>query len=301
MAPEMRVQVPAASRSRRTRCMWVRFFYAIVLKGARVDILFIGDLVSPRAIDCTIEVVRALSRERKIDAVIANAENVHERNGLNRKHYEALVQGGVDIITLGNHAWDQDGIYDFIDDADRLVRPFNYPATTPGEGYRVIEIDHRPLAVIAALGNVFVSQLPSPFLHIMELVEKLHKDGIRHIVVDIHGEATSEKEALAWYLDGKVSAVLGTHTHVPTADERILPKGTAAQSDVGMVGPWPSVIGMHPDDAVRRFLTQRRVPYRQPKDVQEMRFHGSIIHLNDEGKATSIERIERRIGGKSER
>lgn len=259
-----------------------------------MKILFIGDMVTPDAIEMTSRCIRQIKKEKTVDLVIANGENIHTQNGLNLKQYQQLKRIGVDVVTLGNHAWNQPQIYHFIDENDDIVRPFNYPPDTPGRGWTITEANHRQVAVIVAMGNVYVSTLPSPFQGIMEVVDKLHADGIKTIIVDMHAEATSEKLAFARYLDGKVSAVIGTHTHIPTADAQILPQGTAYQTDVGMVGPVDSVIGMKVEASINRFLTQRRVKFQQSDDNTFL-FQAAIIDIGSDGHATAIERIEKRL------
>lgn len=257
-------------------------------------ILYMGDLVSPKAIEVVDRMLRRLRREQSIDLVVCNAENVHHRNGIKREQYEHLRQIGVDVITLGNHAWDQEQVTHFIDESPDLIRPFNYPPDTPGKGHYVIECCHREVAVLVAMGNVGVSHLPSPFLGIDEEVARLKADGVRHILVEIHAEATAEKAALAYYLDGRVGAVLGTHTHVPTADARILPKGTGFQTDIGMVGPYNSVIGMDKDASIARFRTQRRVRYQQP-ETDHYIFNANFLELDKEGLCQSMMRIQEQV------
>lgn len=252
-------------------------------------LLFIGDMVGPASIDLAAMALRRLKRDQAYDAVIANAENLSVKNGLSESEYRALLQMGVDLVTLGNHAWDNKDIYNYIDEAKRLVRPFNYPPGTPGVGWRVMDTGKYRLAVVSALGNALCSALPSPFLSIDALVDQLIEEGIRHIVVDIHAEATSEKTTLGYYLDGRVSAVLGTHTHVPTADECILPRGTAYQTDVGMTGPYESVIGLDIGVAKTRFTTQRPTRYRQAPPWPGV-FNATSIVLNGSGQAVEIKR-----------
>lgn len=259
-----------------------------------MKILFIGDMVTPDSIEMAARCIRQLKKTQKIDLIIANGENIHTQNGLNLKQYQQLKQIGVDVVTLGNHAWNQPQIYHFIDENEDIVRPFNYPPDTPGRGWTIAEADHRQVAVVVAMGNVYVSTLTSPFQDIMEVVDALRAKGIKTIIVDMHAEATSEKLAFARYLDGKVSAVLGTHTHIPTADEQILPEGTAYQTDVGMVGPVDSVIGMKVEASVNRFLTQRRVKFQQSEDDAFL-FQAALIDIDGDGKATAIERIEQRM------
>ena len=259
-----------------------------------MKILFIGDMVTPDAIEAAARGIRQLRQEQPIDLVIANGENIHTQNGLNLKQYQQLKRIGVDVVTLGNHAWNQPQIYHFIDDNEDIVRPFNYPPDTPGRGYTITEADHRPVAVVVAMGNVYVSTLTSPFQDIMALIDALHAQGVKTIIVDMHAEATSEKLAFARYLDGKVSAVLGTHTHIPTADTQILPLGTAYQTDVGMVGPVNSVIGMKVEASINRFLTQRRVKFQQSED-SDFLFQAVLLTIDGEGRVTDIERVDKRM------
>ena len=259
-----------------------------------MKILFIGDMVTPDSIGMASRCIRQLKKEQPIDLVIANGENIHTQNGLNLKQYQQLKNAGVDVVTLGNHAWNQPQIYHFIDENEDIVRPFNYPPDTPGRGWTITEANHRQVAVVVAMGNVYVSTLTSPFQDIMAIVDKLHGQGVKTIIVDMHAEATSEKLAFARYLDGKVSAVLGTHTHIPTADTQILPAGTAYQTDVGMVGPVDSVIGMKVEASINRFLTQRRVKFQQSDDPQFV-FQAVLMEIDSEGRAVAIERIERRM------
>lgn len=259
-----------------------------------MKILFIGDMVSPDSIDVVARGIRQLKKKYTIDLVIANGENIHTQNGLNLKQYERLKSIGVDVVTLGNHAWNQPQIYHFIDENNDIVRPFNYPPATPGRGWTVTEADHRQVAVVVAMGNVYVSTLTSPFQDIMQVIDALHAQGVKTIIVDMHAEATSEKIAFARYLDGKVSAVVGTHTHVPTADTQILPQGTAYQTDVGMVGPVDSVIGMKVEASINRFLTQRRVKFQQSDD-EHFVFQAVLIDIDSEGRAQAIERVEERM------
>ena len=258
-----------------------------------MNILFIGDLVSANAIEVVAEALRKLRQVYTIDGVVANGENIHAHNGINETQFQNLLYAGVDLVTLGNHTWDQKSIYQFIDD-ERIIRPFNYPSDAPGLGYRLTYIKNRPFAVICAMGNVNISTLESPFLHIDRIIDRLKAEGCKHILVEIHAEATAEKRAFGFFLDGKVSAILGTHTHIPTADEMILPKGSGYQTDVGMVGPKYSVIGMEVERSINRFLTQRRVNYKQAEDsVYE--FNAILLTLDDEGKCQEIKRIREEI------
>ncbi len=260
-----------------------------------MKILFIGDMVTPDSIEVVARCIRQLKKTEKIDLVIANGENIHTQNGINLKQYQQLKSVGVDVVTLGNHTWNQPQIYHFIDENDDIVRPFNYPPDTPGRGWTVTEAaNHRQVAVIVAMGNVYMSTVTSPFQDIMKLVDEIRAEGIKTIIVDMHAEATSEKVAMGRYLDGKVTAVLGTHTHIPTADVQVLPGGTAYQTDVGMVGPVESVLGMRIESSINRFITQRRVKFQQSDD-SEFWFQAALVEVDNDGKAVSIERVERRM------
>ena len=258
-----------------------------------MKILFFGDMVTPDSIEMAARSIRRLKKEHQIDLIIANGENIHTQNGLNLKQYEQLKGIGIDVVTLGNHAWNQPQIYHFIDENDDIVRPFNFPPATPGRGWTMTEANHRSVAVIVAMGNVYMSTLTSPFQDIEALVDEIRAQGVKTIIVDMHAEATSEKVAMGYYLDGKVSAVLGTHTHIPTADTTILPKGTAYQTDVGMVGPVESVLGMKVESSINRFVTQRRVRYQQSED-EHFLFQAVLLDIDGDGKATNIERIDER-------
>ena len=259
-----------------------------------MNILFIGDMVTPDSIEVVSIVLRRLRKTHKIDLVIANAENIHTHNGLNLNQYNEVKRVGVDVVTLGNHAWDQPQIYHFIDENEDIVRPFNLPPDTPGRGWTIAEACHRQVAVIAAIGNVYVSTATSPFQDIHALVARLHEDGIHNIIIDMHAEATSEKVAFGRYLDGCVSAVIGTHTHIPTADTVILPQGTSYQTDAGMVGPVDSVIGMRTDLSIARFVTQRRVSFKQSEDRHYL-FQGVLVEVGEDGFSRSIKRIDERV------
>ncbi|MCL6637510.1 MAG: YmdB family metallophosphoesterase, partial [Alicyclobacillus sp.] len=197
-----------------------------------VRVLFIGDVVGKAGQEFVQQVLT--ERCTGFDLVVANGENATHGRGLNRVACDALYEAGVEIITLGNHTWDQrDGI-DLVAEDHRVVRPANYPPGTPGRGYTVCRVKGRPFLILNLLGRAFLGPADCPF-RTADQVLAAHPD-IRHILVDMHAEATSEKLAMGWYLDGRVSAVVGTHTHVQTADERVLPQGTAYITDVGMVG-----------------------------------------------------------------
>jgi metallophosphoesterase (TIGR00282 family) len=235
-------------------------------------------------------------RSRKVDLVIANAENAAGGFGLTPQIAEEFFDLGIDVLTTGNHVWDKRELVDYFNasqnepysPARRVLRPANYPAGSPGVGmYEGTTRDGTSYAVINLQGRVFMTNIDDPFRKADQL---LGQTKARIIFVDMHAEATSEKVALGWYLDGRVTAVIGTHTHVPTADERLLPNGTAYQTDVGMTGPYDSVIGVQKEAIVNRFLTG--MPSRFEAATGGVRFCAVQIDCDAEtGRATAIERI----------
>ena len=219
-------------------------------------ILFVGDIVGRSGRTVVVERLPALVRDWKLDLVVANGENAAGGFGITEAIYRELIEAGVDAVTLGNHAWDQKEALVFIERAPRLIRPVNYPPGTPGRGAAMIEAKNGGRAlVINAMGRIYMDPLDDPFAALdRELTACALPKGADAIVVDFHGEATSEKQAMGFFCDGRASLVVGTHTHVPTADQRVLPGGTAFISDVGMTGDFNSVIGMAKDEPLQRFL-----------------------------------------------
>ncbi|MFY9692731.1 MAG: TIGR00282 family metallophosphoesterase [Xanthobacteraceae bacterium] len=219
-------------------------------------ILFVGDIVGRSGRTVVVERLPALVRDWKLDLVVANGENAAGGFGITEAIYRELIEAGVDAVTLGNHAWDQKEALVFIERAPRLIRPVNYPPGTPGRGAAMIEAKNGGRAlVINAMGRIYMDPLDDPFAALdRELTACALPKGADAIVVDFHGEATSEKQAMGFFCDGRASLVVGTHTHVPTADQRVLPGGTAFISDVGMTGDFDSVIGMAKDEPLQRFL-----------------------------------------------
>ena len=223
-------------------------------------ILFIGDVVGRSGRTIVYERLPGLVRDWKLDLVVANGENAAGGFGITEAIYRELIDAGVDAVTLGNHAWDQKEALVFIERAQRLIRPINYPTGTPGRGAATIEAKNGArVLVVNAMGRIFMEALDDPFAAIdRELTACPLQQGADAIIVDFHGEATSEKQAMGFFCDGRASLVVGTHTHVPTADLRVLRGGTAFISDVGMTGDFDSVIGMAKDEPLLRFL--RRIP-----------------------------------------
>ncbi len=223
-------------------------------------ILFIGDIVGRSGRNIVLERLPRLIADWTLDLVVINGENAAGGFGITEAIYNDLIEAGADAITLGNHAWDQREALVFIERAPRLIRPVNYPPGTPGRGAALIDGKNGARAlVINAMGRIFMDALDDPFAAIeRELAACPLKSGADAIVIDIHCEATSEKQAMGYFADGRASLVVGTHTHAPTADHRILPGGTAFVSDVGMSGDYDSIIGMGKDEPLGRFL--RKIP-----------------------------------------
>jgi hypothetical protein len=256
-----------------------------------------GDVVGKPGVLAVRTLVPRLIGRHSVDLVIANAENSEGGAGVSPESAEALLRAEVNLLTSGNHIWSKRQIVPWLErNPDRLLRPANYPAGAPGRGHTILSTpDGRKLGVVNLEGRVFMRPLDDPFTVGARLVEELRKE-TRCILVDMHCEATSEKNAMGAFLDGKVSAVVGTHTHVQTADERILPGGTAFITDVGMVGPLDSVIGIKKELSVERFLTQRPQGYEVAKNLVYLQ--GVVIDLDEEtGKARSIERVREPLPG----
>lgn len=221
-------------------------------------ILFVGDIVGRSGRSALVSRLPGLITEWKLDLVVVNGENAAGGFGITEAIYNEFIDAGADAVTLGNHAWDQREALVFIERAPRLVRPLNYPAGTPGRGAAMIDAKNGArVLVINAMARIFMDPLDDPFGAVdRELNACPLGEGADVVVVDFHGEATSEKQAMGFFLDGRASLVVGTHTHVPTADHQILPRGTAFISDVGMTGDYDSVIGMNKEEPLSRFLTK---------------------------------------------
>ncbi len=256
-----------------------------------MNLLFIGDIVGRSGRDLVRRHVRALAAHVEADLVIANGENAAGGAGITRDNTHEILGAGVDVITTGNHVWDKRETLEFIHNEPRLLRPANFPAGAPGAGSTVFEAHNGVrVGIINLMGRVFMPPVDEPFRVADHEIERVKADGASVVFVDMHAETTSEKIALAYYLDGRVSAVIGTHTHVQTADDRILPGGTAALSDVGMTGPHDGVIGMEKDAIIARFLSG--LPGRFETAPGDPRLHGVTISVDPaSGKATRIERL----------
>ena len=253
-------------------------------------ILFIGDIVGEAGRAAVRALLPDLINSLRIDFVIANCENAAAGRGITPKITEDLFGFGVDVLTSGNHIWDRQEIVPYIKNESRLLRPANYPRSTPGSGHGIFgDGKGIQIGVFNLCGKLFMDSFECPFNYALNLIEELSMH-TNLIILDFHAEASSEKIAMGWYLDGKVSAVLGTHTHVQTADERILPNGTAYITDVGMTGSMDSVIGMDKEKSIKRFLTL--MPQRLEPADKNISLNGVIVELDTlTGKGISIRRV----------
>ena len=253
-------------------------------------LLLIGDIVGKPGRQIVVRAVPGLRIAERLDLVIANAENTAGGSGLTPELYRELIGGGVDCITMGDHIYRRREIYPVLEQEKRIVKPANYPAEAPGHDVALVQAaDGTRVAVFSLLGRVFMPPVNCPFEAADRVLAAL-PEGVKVIVLDFHAEATSDKQAMGRYLDGRVSAVLGTHTHVPTADERILPGGTAFQCDVGMAGPFESVLGRRIDRVLETTRTFRPTHFEVATD--DLRICGTIVDVDaTTGKATAIRRL----------
>ena len=253
-------------------------------------ILFIGDIVGSIGRDQLKTYLPQLKQKYQPQLTIVNGENAAAGKGITEKIYKQFLEWGADYLTMGNHTFDKRDIFDFIDSADKMVRPANFPENTPGKGIGYVNVNGTEVAIINLQGRTFLPPLEDPFRYADALVDEAKKR-TNVIFVDFHAEATSEKLALAWYLDGRVSAVVGTHTHVQTADNRLLDSGTAYITDVGMTGPYDGIIGTDREAVLKRFLTQLPVRFEATKSGKAQ-LSGVVIDIdNTTGQAKKIDRI----------
>ena len=255
-----------------------------------VNILFIGDIVGKPGRQAVSRELHRLVDRHCIDLVIANGENASGGFGITVESARELFACGVQFFTTGNHVWDKKDTLEYLNREERIIRPANYPEGAPGKGSRLVSTPGGvTVGVINLEGRIFMNNLECPFKTADREIEKLSASA-RIIFVDFHAEATSEKTALGWYLDGRVSAVVGTHTHVQTADERILTAGTAYITDAGMTGAFDSVIGVRKEEPIQKFLTQLPAKFEVAK--KDIRLNGVVVRVDEaSGKALSIERI----------
>lgn len=265
-----------------------------------VRVLFIGDIVGRPGRDAVAGILLRWRAIHQPDIVLANGENAAAGHGITPAIAEELFHTGIDVITLGNHTFNKKEVVPLLQQDPRVLRPANYPPEVPGRGYGVYTAGSGRLGVISLMGRVFMDPLDDPFRAAQQLVALLREQTCC-ILVDIHAEATSEKAAMGWMLDGQVSAVVGTHSHVPTADARVLPRGTAFITDVGMAGPWESILGVKPEIIIRRFQTM--MPARFEVADGPVLVSAVLIDIdNATGMASNITRIEEVVTlNKSER
>lgn len=256
-----------------------------------MQILFIGDIVGKPGREAVKSFLPDLQKEYGFDFIIANAENASGGRGLTREVAHELFEMGIHFLTMGNHVWDQKEIIKFIDDERRLIRPANYPKGVPGKGYGFVLNNGLKIGIINLAGRVFLPPLENPFTMVIQLVNLIAAE-TPVILVDFHAEATSEKVALGWLLNGKASAVLGTHTHIQTADSRILDQGTAYITDVGMTGPRDSVLGVKKEIILNNFLTQMPVRFEVASGINQ--FNAVVLDIDEKtGRARRIVPIQR--------
>jgi 2',3'-cyclic-nucleotide 2'-phosphodiesterase len=257
-----------------------------------INILFIGDIVGSLGRRAVRELLPDIKRKHSVNVVIANGENSAHGYSITEKIYHELLEMGVDAITMGNHLWEKKEIFSKISNMDYLVRPANYPPGAPGRDHLFLEVAGIKIGVVNLLGRVFMQCMDCPFQSADKLIPTV-REKAKIIIVDMHAEATSEKTAMGYFLDGKVTAVIGTHTHVMTADERILPNGTAYLSDAGMCGALDSIIGMTKEPIIKRFVTQMPDKF-EPNDTGPALFNAVLIKIDAEtGKAMEINRINK--------
>ena len=254
-----------------------------------VTVLCVGDVFGEPGRRAIAALLPRLKKQHEADLAVVNVENAAAGYGVTPPFARAFLEQGADVMTSGNHIWDKKEIIEYIVKENLLLRPANFPAGTPGAGSIVVKAGPHKVAVLNLMGRVFLPSLDCPFRKADEEIARLRQE-TPIVIVDMHCEATSESQAMGWYLDGRVSAVVGTHRHVQTADERVLPKGTAYITDLGMTGPTDSIIGVDPALALQRFLTQ--MPNRFEPAKGPAALHGVVIRIDPEtGRGLSIERL----------
>lgn len=268
------------------------FVIKLQFRSSMLKILFLGDITGRSGRRLIKELLPSIVGKHDIDLVIANGENAAGGIGLTVKAAEELYKSGIDVLTSGNHIFRHKEICDYLDNSDKIVRPANYPDPCPGRGSLIAETAGGiPIGVVNVMGRIYMEPIDCPFRSAEKEAEKLKADGAAVVLVDFHAEATSEKRAMGWHLDGRVAAVVGTHTHVQTADEEIMPGGTAYLTDLGMTGPHQSIIGMKHEAVLSKFLTAR--PNRFEAAKKGLRLEGAIISLDPaKGLSVKIERIQ---------
>lgn len=257
-----------------------------------MKILLIGDIVSQQGCDYLRQQLPSLKKEYGADIVIANGENSAVGNGITPFSAKFIFDSGVDVITLGNHTLKRKEICDYLDETEFIVRPVNYHSSAAGKGVTIVDKGFTRVAVVNLQGTVYLDNHQNPFEAIDKVLEELENEGIKSIIIDFHAEASSEKRAMGFYVDGRVSALVGTHTHVQTSDEQILPNGTGYITDLGMTGPYYSVLGIKPSIAIQKMKTN--LPVKFECEDGPCTLEGCFIEIdNKTGKTTHIERFRK--------
>ncbi|GCF95773.1 metallophosphoesterase [Enterococcus florum] len=253
-------------------------------------LLFIGDVVGSIGRQMLTDYLPRLKKKYHPQLTIVNGENAAAGRGITEKIYKKFLQDGVDVVTMGNHTWDNKAIFEFISTAKKIVRPANFPEGTPGQGIIYVQVNEAEIAIINLQARSFMVDLDDPFRKADQLVEEA-RTRTPFIFIDFHGETTSEKQAMGWYLDGRISAIVGTHTHVQTNDARILPKGTAYLTDVGMTGPYDGILGMKKEPVLEKFLTALPQRFEVIENGRSL-LSACVIDLDKHGLARKIEAVQ---------
>lgn len=254
-----------------------------------MKILAIGDVVGPAAIEYMSKKLRNFISAERISLTLVNGENASIGNGLSRQDAEAILDAGADVITSGNHIWQKKDLRDFLDNSRRIIRPANYPSQNPGNGYTIADADGYRVLVMNVMGVIYGDSLADPF-ETVERILKREEGNYDIATLDIHAETTSEKYALARYFDGRINVIYGTHTHIPTADEQVLPKGSGYITDLGMTGPHDSILGVKSECIIHKLTT--KLPTKFEIAENDLRVNSALFHLNTTtGKVEKVERV----------
>ena len=255
-----------------------------------MKILCIGDVCGHIGCDFLSRHLPEIKRNENIGLTIVNGENSADGNGMTPVSVNKLFDCGADIITAGNHTYRRREIYDFLDETDRVIRPANFPDSAPGNGIAYVDFGYTTAAVINIIGTVYMEPIDCPFKSADQMIEKAQENGAKIIIVDFHAEASGEKRAMGFYLDGRVSAIFGTHTHVQTTDAQLLPQGTGYITDIGMTGPINSVLGIKPSLAIAKM--KDKLPVRFELDDGECMLNGCIFEIDKSGQTTSVKTVK---------
>lgn len=255
-----------------------------------INILFVGDIVGKPGLELALSLLPNYIRKYEIDLLIVNGENTTDGKGISAEDAKKIFDAGAHVITTGNHVWDRWDSRKVMKEDRRILRPLNYPRENGGNGYIIVDLGEKGKAgIINAQGRVYMQAIDDPFKAVEKVLQKVHEE-TKVVFVDFHADATAEKMVMGWYFDGKVTAVIGTHTHTPTADGRVLPRGTAFQTDVGMTGPYDSVLGMQKEQAIKRLLLA--TPHKYEVASHDVRFCAVFVKADaSTGRAVRMESI----------